>query len=495
MEKGEEAVLRSLEQQDAARRADNSGTLYGGDALSGSAPPPITRITAPAGRFARLVRKVILNQQQAELEAEERQQQQTTTAPTQSSTTSLPSPHPTRGHARTRSNVQVYNILKKLEQQPVFGPSNVVEPSTSLYGDVLPERNTASQFDMPEDEDESGEFVVDANVADIEQAPAADTTPLLMTRSHSAVRRFQKSRQAASLLCFRDIRAFLIGLLAHCWMVVFSALLALAALVLYYPLGNPKIDALGNAGLSWYCNFFARQIVLFEAARVLKYLLLDCLILGSTATHSVKFVGPFFTLLALQAKGWPFIVAVWGILDCCLLQGNNAFQNHWLYGTGWLIYSMKADSGLKLLASEQYLRLLVCFIAAGTITAVKRTVLAISFGRRQYSTFKPRLEKLLLDVVLLSEVAKLSAEADEVHAEMSERTPLGRKSKKQPEVSWALVKPESAETDDDLADQSGHNSPDRGGDRKYGRSTSSGSFLKSLLDRWEEPVATNKVSG
>lgn len=231
-------------------------------------------------------------------------------------------------------------------------------------------------------------------------------------------------------------------------------------------------------------------------ARVIKFVLLDCIILAGGI--SVKIIGPFVTLLALQAKDWPFILSVWGILDACLLHGDDIFQNHWLYFTGWRIYSMSASSGLYIISSEPYLRLLLCMILAGAATALKRTYLAISFGRRQYSIYKPKLEKLLLDVVLLNEVASLSAQAEAMHEEMSQASSQknGKNGKRKEttkrkavnDVSWSSVKM----TQEDLKDQS---EPDESDGQRpgYGRSSSSGAFMKQLLDRWEEPVSVDKV--
>ena len=51
-------------------------------------------------------------------------------------------------------------------------------------------------------------------------------------------------------------------------------------------------------------------------------------------------------------------------------------------------------------------------IVAGIATAIKRIVVAMFFGRRTFTQFKPRLERLLKDVVLVSEVAALAEESE-----------------------------------------------------------------------------------
>jgi hypothetical protein len=494
---GEQAVLSALE--DKARltspgqqqQQQQRPAVY--DALGESASAP------PAGEkrkpsLARLVRKVMTEQRNMGAPAAGGQPglaglvrkvmtEQKNTVPA------------ARGHSRSRSNAQVYNLLKNMKDAP-SGSLNDIFQEDVFYpeGEGVSSTQVATD-DASEPETTVPDGTADADV-DIEQTPVVvdSTTPLLpQTQTNTlAVQRLKMRGRSGSLCSGTAIRSFFRGLLAHCWLMIFSAILAGVALVLYYELGNPKVDALGRAGLSWYCNFFARQLVLLECARVIKFLFLDCILLGS---HSVKYVGPVFTLLALQAKDWPFIVAVWGVLDCCLLQGNNAFQNHWLYQTGWDVYSMKAASGLTLLTSESYLRFLVCMIVAGTATVIKRTLMAISFGQRQYGTFKPRLEKLLLDVVLLNEVASLSAQASLMHAEMNpmEEKTSRKKKKGLQDVTWSSVRVESALDESEEHDADESTNEGLSGRHAFQRANSSQSFLKSLLDRWEEPVTITKV--
>lgn len=51
-------------------------------------------------------------------------------------------------------------------------------------------------------------------------------------------------------------------------------------------------------------------------------------------------------------------------------------------------------------------------IVAGVALGMKRTVVALYFGRRTIAIFKPKLEKLLEDIVLVAEVAELAEEAN-----------------------------------------------------------------------------------
>lgn len=388
LEHGEASVLRSVEQK-GKNGGGSKRSIY--DALNDSRHGDSERAasvrkTKPS--FARLVRKVMTEQQAME-EGGNR-----STFPTESTTSS--SSH--RGHTRSGSNAKVYDMLTKMKQAKSEPKLDDVFQNNAFHDNFSSSEDSQIAERENEDDDDDRHDPAGGATVDVEQVPV-DSTPLL---PQEEFRRLKQRKQGRGICSPASIKSFLYGILEHTWLLVFAALLAGLALVLYYVMGNPKLDALpGDAKLPWWCNFFARQIVTLELARLLKYLILDCFILGGALP--VRFIGPFVTLLSLQAKGWPFILCVWGILDCVFIQGDNALQNHWLYFTGWKIYSMEANSGLYVLESERYLRILVCMIVAGAATALKRTLLAISFGRRQYATFKPRLEKLLLDVVLLNE--------------------------------------------------------------------------------------------
>lgn len=479
IEEGEASMLRNMEKKRGSRAlAAAGGTIY--DALKDTQQNVSALVTKPKPKFSRLVRKIMTEKQHVE------------------SGVAPPS------HTRTKSNAQVYNLLLSMKeadksepvlddvfQQDIFHPEESAPPTPELSTDDLLGLGGGSGDDGDEEPASGG---------DEEQPEAVDSTPLLPNDGEVAARRWKELHRGRRCCSGSSIKAFFWGILCHCWLLIFAALLAGLAWILYYSFGNPKVDAIpGNASLSWWCNWFARQFVLFEAARVIKFILLDCIILGSNFT--VKLVGSFVTLMALQAKNWPFILMVWGLLNACVLQGDNAFQNHWLYFTGWQIYSMKANSGLHIISSERYLRLLLCMIVTGAATTLKRTFVAISFGRRQYSSFKPRLEKLLLEVVLLNEVANLSVHAESMADEIStassqpeSQEPKGSKKnprKKLTDVTWDSVKMKPGEMGGD---------ENEGGEEtevKYGRvgsSMSNASFLKQLLDRWEEPAVLDKVS-
>ena len=95
---------------------------------------------------------------------------------------------------------------------------------------------------------------------------------------------------------------------------------------------------------------------MLELAIYIEFFLVDGLALRSK--WSVKFLGPLFTLSIIQAKGWPFLTVCWALLDISFLHGDG-----WLFWTD--IQLIKDDSGAAIMASAQYLRILLAVLFSG----------------------------------------------------------------------------------------------------------------------------------
>jgi len=78
----------------------------------------------------------------------------------------------------------------------------------------------------------------------------------------------------------------------------------IAACCLFYN-GNPTVDFLPQATVSWWLIFICRQTLTLELALITQYVLIDGLALRSKLM--VKIFGPLVTLFVINAKGWPFI--------------------------------------------------------------------------------------------------------------------------------------------------------------------------------------------
>ncbi|GKY97780.1 hypothetical protein MPSEU_000736200 [Mayamaea pseudoterrestris] len=185
---------------------------------------------------------------------------------------------------------------------------------------------------------------------------------------------------------------------------------AIAALILYYMFSNPVIDFLpGSVTIAWWFNFAARQTVTFELARLLQYVFVDSLLLKSRWDHS-----QIVSFVAYHVQGWPFILIAWATIDMFVLHGNNQYHLHWLWWTKWKIYTSEANSGAYILTSGLYLRILLSMMFLGVATATKRCILELKFGGRLHRTFQPKLEQILREIVLVTEIAALGEEADRV---------------------------------------------------------------------------------
>ena len=314
--------------------------------------------------------------------------------------------------------------------------------------------------------------------------------------------------------CFKNLTRnplFVLDFLYHrvmksCYLWVALPLFAIAWIV-YYGAGNPIPEFLpGQVSLAWWLDFVGRQVLTLALARIAEYLTLDCLLLSQN-----KVLGPLVTMTALQARGYPFILVAWALIDLCIFHGSGKFAAHWLYWTGLRIYSpTHAATGSYILQSTMYLRVLLSMIVAGCAVTAKRVYVAIRFGLRMLNDFKPRLEKLLADMVLLTEIAELSVEAEQFAEEEKRKQQHQQRSfmaipGKKRSMSWSNVTfsadaddSSSSSSSDEEAEESTTKSTLRhrnSSEPELERSGSGRILLKHLLDSWDEPNYRSKQSG
>mmetsp|Transcript_5448 Transcript_5448/g.9996 ORF Transcript_5448/g.9996 Transcript_5448/m.9996 type:complete len:200 (+) Transcript_5448:92-691(+) len=169
-------------------------------------------------------------------------------------------------------------------------------------------------------------------------------------------------------------------LLYSSYFVTFGIFFFCAAWFSIHVCGNPTMNFLPGA-VSWWLNFVARQCFIFDLARVLQYLVIDKIVLSLRV--AVQFLGPLFTLFVIQSRGWPFILATWGLIDSWFVTN---IQHHWLF------YS---DPCSQIRDQIAYSRVLWSIFLAGVMEPAKRTAVAMYFGKRTFAEFKPRLEHIL----------------------------------------------------------------------------------------------------
>ena len=248
----------------------------------------------------------------------------------------------------------------------------------------------------------------------------------------------------------------------------------LFATILFYYCGNPELPFLPNdASLSWWFLFILRQLVTLQLAWATEYVLVEAV--ACRSPFAIKFLGPLVTLFAMQAKGWPFTIASWAAWDLVLLHGEHAFAKHWLHFLNIpMMSAANGDDGF--LGSEIYLRSLLACIFAGTMTAIKRTYLALYMGRRTFEHYKPQLEQLMVNIVLVAHIADLAAEtvtpefAEALAMTEESAVPLSQRGRESTKVDkkWADITFEQVKKAPDVADSSDDEDEPRDGDAFIG---------------------------
>lgn len=119
--------------------------------------------------------------------------------------------------------------------------------------------------------------------------------------------------QLARLLDPRHFVRFMLGSLRRSYFLLASILIFFVSWVLYFGLNNPYVDFLpGHASLAWWVNFIGRLCLTLELARLIQWIVIDQIILGTRT--AARFLGPLVTLYVIQGSGWPFVVTIWSVV-------------------------------------------------------------------------------------------------------------------------------------------------------------------------------------
>eukprot|EP00986_Skeletonema_menzelii_P012229 scaffold6654_cov135-Skeletonema_menzelii.AAC.2 len=176
---------------------------------------------------------------------------------------------------------------------------------------------------------------------------------------------------------------------------------------LFYHLGNPSPKLFENgATLSWWILFGMRNYMTLQLAYGSEYVLTDVLALRSTVL--LEIVGPLITLYIIQAKGWPLISIFWGLWSLALIQNMDG----WLAWTEIEMFTAENHDG-GIISGDTYLEVLTSLIIIGVATTIKRTVLALYLGKRIYFHYKRKVERVMLEMLLITEVSDLSQAIDD----------------------------------------------------------------------------------
>jgi hypothetical protein len=161
-----------------------------------------------------------------------------------------------------------------------------------------------------------------------------------------------------------------------------GAVLLGTASILFYCLGNPMTLSKDGSGasFSWWFILTFRWICTLCLAKAIEYFYVDIVALRSN--FSLKIFGSFFTLVLVQAKGWPFQLMCWCFCNLLLLRGSNSFVQHWLYWQPSIdMFNANNPSG-DFLSNVTYRSVLIAGVVVGFLTALKKTAVAVWLGQK-----------------------------------------------------------------------------------------------------------------
>eukprot|EP00804_Cyclotella_cryptica_P022597 CCRYP_009462-RA/>CCRYP_009462-RA protein AED:0.07 eAED:0.07 QI:588/1/1/1/1/0.91/12/1091/1323 len=197
---------------------------------------------------------------------------------------------------------------------------------------------------------------------------------------------------------------------------VYAPMLILA-FILYYACGNPMAQKFDDVGItvdaaswSWWVLFLVRQFFVLGCVKTGEVITIDIFALRTPIF--VKVFGTFATLMLVQARGWPYVLTFWGLMDFCFLFGRHEFAAHWLFWQNRLEIFTSANPSGSFVYEVFYMRILITMIVVGVLTAAKRLWLATFLGKRSYLYFGKELEVILAKMLLISQVAHLSRQIE-----------------------------------------------------------------------------------
>jgi hypothetical protein len=165
------------------------------------------------------------------------------------------------------------------------------------------------------------------------------------------------------------------------------------AAILFYFLSNPKMkvgydeDTKSFPSVSWFILFLCvRQVITFSLARLTEVVMIDMIALKTRIM--IHLLGPFLTLVIVQSKGWPFMLAWWAVYGLCMLSGGGAFAKHWAFYQNLIhLFNDHNPSG-NITSNDWNFRVLYAALIIGIIVAIKRFAVGLHLGGRQYGTFR-----------------------------------------------------------------------------------------------------------
>lgn len=173
---------------------------------------------------------------------------------------------------------------------------------------------------------------------------------------------------------------------------------------------DPEFTETSKASASWWFLFVFRLILTFSLAKIVEFVFIDFLAISSGRT--IQWFGNHFTLFILQAKGWPFLIFIWALLNLALLSGTDPFFSHWGFWQDYIDLFNESNPSGNVVTSEWNRRTLILAIVVGIIVSIKRYFLSMYFDRKTYSEFSGKLESLMRKILLIGKVASLARDIE-----------------------------------------------------------------------------------
>ncbi|KAL3935448.1 MAG: hypothetical protein SGBAC_009032, partial [Bacillariaceae sp.] len=268
--------------------------------------------------------------------------------------------------------------------------------------------------------DEGLEVLVEANEESYRSNdPQAARPPLPNRKSHrSFVLQGAKNMVEENEVIWKSffrlrlgyIRSYVknVGLLLFC-------LTAIAAILFYFA-GNP-VAIEGQASISWYLLFCARQIVTLSLALASQAIIIDLLCVGTKLL--LRLLGQYVTLLLIMSRGWPFVLFMWSLYNFGMLYGNRTFSKHWGF---WMSIDLVNDSNPSgdVVQSAWNGRVLFIALFFSIATTLKRFFVGLYLGRQTFVHYGPKLAKVMGKILVVSKVAYLAKKIKKSSSSRSE---------------------------------------------------------------------------
>lgn len=181
------------------------------------------------------------------------------------------------------------------------------------------------------------------------------------------------------------------------------------AAIMYYIAGNP-IGFLG-ASYSWWILFAIRHFITFMVAQVSQFVCIDVVVMETKL--ALMIFGKVITLIAMQVKGWPTVLLFWSISNFGILYGDKRIVHHWGYWQSMFEIFNESNPSGTVTSNPWYASCLLSCAVCSFLTMMKRVLVAVFLGRKKYATYGPRMEQIMMKVLLISEISLLAEEIED----------------------------------------------------------------------------------